>query len=165
MRRTRLAAALAAVLAVGVVATSVATAAKHSAAVKPTCFMALSAQIQPGETAINPADTSGANTGSIKCGKLLGAGLAQLSFTMPASGNLVGAAQEYFALGSMHGKYVLVPDDPTSDSFSAASYTGTMTIKGGTGAFQMAKGTGKLKCTTTDSIHLSCVEHLKLTSL
>lgn len=165
MRRTRLAAALAGVLALCAAATSLATAAAKPAAIKPVCYLALTVQIPKGETAINPGDTSGANTGTVKCGKLLGAGLAQLSYTIPASGNLVGTAKQYFALGSMRASYVLVPDETDSNSFSTASYTGTLKLKGGTGAYQLVKGTGKLKCTTQDSVHLSCVEHLKLSSL
>jgi len=49
-----------------------------------------------------------------------------------------------------------------TNSFAASSYTGTITIKGGTGAYQKAKGTGTLTCQSPDSVHLTCVEHLKL---
>jgi hypothetical protein len=166
LRRTRLAAALVGVLTLGAAATSVATAAaKHPAAIKPTCALALTQQIPAGETAINQADTSGTKVGTVTCGKLLGTGLAEMAFTIPDSGNLVGTTKQYFALGSMHGSYVLVPDQTDSNSFTASSYTGTLIIKGGTGAYQLAKGTGTLKCTSSDSVHLNCVEHLKLSRL
>ncbi len=172
MRSTRLAVALAGVLALGTAATSVAApAAKHRAAApvaKPTCWLALAEQIPSGDTAINPADTQGSNQGTVTCGKLLGRGLAFMSFTVPDSGNLVGNFKQYFATGNMHGTYVLVPDNNDSsntDQFSASSFTGTMKVAGGTGAFALAKGTGTLKCSSPDSVHYHCIEHLKLSSL
>lgn len=165
MRSTRLAAALAGVLALGAAATSVATAAAKHPAIKPTCALALTQQIPAGETAVNQADTSGTKVGTVTCGKLFGSGLAEMAFTIPDSGNLVGTTKQYFTLGSMHGSYVLVPDPAEGDSFAASSYTGTLKIKGGTGVYQLAKGTGTLTCTSPDSVHLHCVEHLKLSQV
>lgn len=168
MRRTRLtAAAIAGVLAVGAGATAAAAPANRAGA-KPTCALKLTEQIPDGETAVNPADTRGSHVGTVACGKLLGAGLAWTAFTVPASGDLVGTFKQYFATGSLRGKFDLVPDDsnpPGTTSFAASSYTGTLAVTGGTGAYQAAKGTGKITCHSADSIHLSCTEHLKLTRL
>jgi hypothetical protein len=131
--------------------------------------MGLTEQIPVGETAVNQADTTGASVGTVTCGKLLGTGLASMAFTVPASGNLVGTFKQYFAAGSLRGKYVLIPtsatDAPAPSTFSATNYTGTLTVTGGTGVYQLAKGTGVLKCKSPDSIHLNCVEHFKLSSL
>jgi hypothetical protein len=167
VRRTRFtAAALAGVLAIGT-ATAVAAPAKHFAA-KPTCGLKLTEQIPNGETAVNPADTQGSHVGTVACGKLLGTGLAWTAFTVSASGDLVGTFKQYFATGSLRGKFDLVPDDsnpPGTTTFAASSYTGTLTVTGGTGVYQAAKGAGKITCRSADSIHLSCTEHLKLTRL
>ncbi len=172
MRSTHLAAVLAGVLALGTAATSVAApAARHKASkpvAKPTCWLAVTEQIPSGDTAINPADTQGSNQGRVTCGKLLGDGLAWMSFTVPSSGNLVGSFKQYYASGNMHGTYVLVPDSNdsnSSDQFSASSFTGTVKVTGGTGAFALAKGTGTLKCASPDAVHYHCTEHLKLASL
>lgn len=168
MRSTRLAAVtLAGVLTLGAAATSVAAPAKSST-VKPTCAIAVTEQIPAGGVTINTGDTHGASLGTVTCGKLLGSGLAWMSFTVPASGNLVGGFKQYYATGSMHGKYVLVPTDsnsPQPSTFSAASYAGTLTVDGGTGAYHNAKGKGTITCRTPDSIHFSCTEHLKLARL
>ena len=170
MSRTRFTAtALVGVLALAGAATSVAAPAKKGPVATPACGLKLAEQIPNGETAINPADTQGSDVGTVKCGKLLGSGLASMAFTVPDSGNLVGTFKQYFATGSMHGKFMLVPDatdtPPATTTFAASSYTGTLTLTGGTGTYQLAKGTGTITCHSADSIHMSCLEHLKLTRL
>ena len=49
----------------------------------------------------------------------------------------------------MHGTYrARARHRRRPDSFAASSYTGTMKITGGTGVYQLAKGTGTLTCTS-----------------
>jgi hypothetical protein len=160
--------ALTGLLTLGIAATSVAA---PRAAVKPTkvaCRLAIAEQVPAGATGINPADTQGTEFGTTACGKVLGSGVAVLPFTVPSDGSLRGTFHDYFATGTIHGKYVLIPGNsaPSSPStFATERFTGTVTVSGGTGAYEGAKGTGTLRCVTTDAVHYSCVEHLRLAQL
>jgi hypothetical protein len=87
---------------------------------------------------------------------------------VPDSGDTVGVYTWYFDGGSIHGKFDLTPGEappPTSATVLASSYTGVVTVTGGTGLYARAKGTGTSTCASPDDIHLSCTVKLKLTKL
>jgi hypothetical protein len=82
----------------------------------------------------------------------------------------VGKYSQYFGDGSVHGTFDLAPQEGTgnlsSSSFESETWTGTINITGGTGAFAKAAGKkGVLKCVSGDTVHLRCTEKLTLTQL
>jgi hypothetical protein len=172
--RIRLTAVLTAgVLAVGATAAGAVPAAKKAAKPKPkkvamTCTTVLAEQIGADQTSVNPADMSGAYFGMTKCGgKRLRGGVEVATFTIPDDGSIHAKYTQFFSDGSVRGVFVLTPGDsqPTDQkNFSYQHFTGTLTVTGGTGADKGLKGArvGKLSCSTTDTIHLTCLEHIKV---
>ena len=133
---------------------------------KLSCTSHLSLQVPNGETTVTQGATDGTQDGNVACPSTLGSGVEFESFTTDDAGNVSGKWQQYFNAGTVYGTYTLVPDDnnpPTTTSFTSASYTGTVTIKNGTGVDAKAVGTGTLTCATTDSVHFTCTEKAKLT--
>jgi hypothetical protein len=102
--------------------------------------------------------------GPAKCGSLLGAGVQKDSFTVPTSGDTVAKYVMYFNTGTIHGTYDLTPQS-SSLNFLATSWTGTLKVLGGTGAYKGVTGTGKMKCGSPDGVHTSCTDKLKLKKL
>lgn len=169
MRRISLGAlALAGALAGGAGIASTAASAAAAKPMKVTCKAVVAQQIPTGTTAVDPSATSGTYLGTAGCGKATGAGAAAFAFTVAGSGDLKGAWKFYFDGGTMRGKFVLTPTTdqaPTPEAFAAETLAGTLTVTGGSGAYAGARGAGKVNCTSSDSIHLRCVEHLKLARL
>jgi hypothetical protein len=131
-----------------------------------SCTAALSLQVASGDTSVTQGATEGTEWGTTKCPNTLGSGSELQSFTTDDAGNLAGKWQAWFNAGSVYGTYTLAPtydNPPTTSSFTAASYTGTVTIKAGTGADAKATGSGTLACATEDSVHFTCIEKAKLT--
>jgi hypothetical protein len=163
-----LGAAIAGVLVLGVASALAATTGtsktkttKSAPGTKVACVAALSLQVPANDTNVTAAEQSGVQGGAVVCGKPLGRGVEAETFSTANSGDLVGKWQQWFNTGTVYGAFTLTPSDsqpPTSQSFSAASYTGTYTIKGGTGTDSKATGKGTLKCTTKDSVHFACKE-------
>lgn len=92
------------------------------------------------------------------------------TFKVPDSGDTVGSYAQYFATGSIRGKFDLTPTEASgalsSTSFSNEAWAGTVTVTGGTGSFAHASAKkGTLKCTSADTVHLTCTEKLKLKKL
>lgn len=159
-------------LAVGVVA---APAASHKAAkTKPTakvtavvCTSDLATAIPAGDTQIIPPVSDGTQYGSVRCNKGLGSGVQTNSFTILDSGNMQGQFKLYLGTGTVHGKFNLTPAEGpplTTDTFQSVTYTGTVTVAGGTGTYLHAKpkGIGTLSCTTPDGVHMSCTDRFKV---
>jgi hypothetical protein len=73
----------------------------------------------------------------------------------------------YFHTGAIHGQFKLIPQEGSfnGSNFNEVDWLGTLTILGGTGTYQGAKGTGTMKCKTLDGIHTTCTDKLKLTKL
>jgi hypothetical protein len=98
-----------------------------------------------------------------------GSGLEKNIFKVPDSGDTVGSYVQYFGDGSVRGKFDLTPDqngDVSSTDFTSESRTGTVTVTKGSGTLAKASGKeGVLKCTSGDSVHLTCIEKLKLKQL
>jgi hypothetical protein len=130
-----------------------------------TCTLKLVTQIPSNDVTVTQGAESGTQYGRAGCAKPLFSGVEQSSFLQDESGNLSGKYQQWFNAGSLYGTYTLTADDtapPTSTSFTNASYTGTVTVTGGTGFFRKAAGAGTLACATTDLAHYACTEKLQL---
>jgi hypothetical protein len=167
-----LGAAIAGLLIIGV--TSAMASAPHAskassksktAGTKVSCTSKLILQVPTSSTTVTQGALDGTEYGNTKCDKTIGRGVQFETFATDAGGNVSGNWQQYFNTGTLYGKYTLTPDDnnpPTTSSFTAASYVGTVTIKGGTGVDAKASGTGTLKCSTQDSIHFACTDKVKL---
>lgn len=174
-------AAVAALLTAGLIATPAfatpaakkpATVSKFKTVVKNTlvttrmsCDLKLATQIPSNDVTVTQGAASGTQNGRAGCAKPLYSGAQQNSFSSDDAGNLQGKYQQWFNAGSIYGAYMLTPLDtgpPTTTTFTAASYSGTVTVTGGTGLFRKATGSGTLACFTTDSAHYTCTEKLKL---
>jgi hypothetical protein len=168
-----LGAAIAGLLIIGVTASLAATPhASKKKAPKPTtlttklnCVSQLSLQVANGDTTVVQGETDGTQWGTAKCGAPLGSGAAWESFTTDDAGNISGKWQQWFKDGSVFGTFELTPNDPgppTTTSFAASSYTGTLIIKNGTGADKKDTGTGTLSCSTADAVHFTCNSKVKV---
>jgi len=159
-------AALAAVpFAVGI---SVAAAATKSAAVLK-CHISLSTVPPPGSPAVDQPPSNGSQYGPVHC-KQLGSGVLQDTFKVPDSGDTIGKYWQYFSNGSIHGKFDLTPTEGSgalsSTNFSNEAWVGKITVTGGTGAFAKVAGKkGVLKCTSGDTVHMTCTAKITLTQL
>lgn len=135
---------------------------KGAATVKVSCALSFSLMVPSSDTTVTQGAASGDHAGFTQCpAKGLGKGSEADSFTTDAGGDLIGKWQVWFNTGSVYGTYDLTPADngPSTDqSFSAAGYTGTFVIKGGTGtlAKYRTKTAGTMKCATKDSVHYAC---------
>lgn len=159
-----------------VVAISVNTAGAKTAGKKPAskgivvkCHLSLGTVPPAGQPSVEQPPSNGTLYGPARCSQL-GSGIEQANFKVPDSGDTVGKYWQYFGNGSIHGKFDLTPSEGfgalSSSSFSNEAWTGTVTVTGGTGAFAKAAGKkGTMKCTSVDTVHLTCTEKIKLTSL
>ena len=131
-----------------------------------TCKVTLTTMAPPGSIDVTAGGDSGTQFGKQGCGKPLGSGISHATFALDDAGDLSGTVQHWFTTGQLFGSYQLTPAEasgpPTATSFGQASYTGTITIKGGTGALKGATGSGKMTCSTMDAVHYSCTEKVKL---
>jgi hypothetical protein len=130
-------------------------------AVSPTCTTNVGIMIPSSASEITPPVQSGNEYGTASCGGVLGRGVQSDTFSVPDSGDTVAIYTLYFHGGTIHGTYHLIPQEG-SFSFLTVNYRGTLTIKGGSGAFLGAKGTGTMTCETLDGIHATCTDKLKL---
>ena len=108
-----------------------------------------------------PPVSDGTAWGFANCPKV-GSGTERDKFTVPDSGNTESKFTMYFPLGTVAGTYELVP---TSDqlNFLAASWTGTMKVLSGTGAYKGIKsGTGTMTCSSPDQVQIACKDNLTL---
>jgi hypothetical protein len=133
---------------------------------KLTCTVNETLVPPAGSDAVIPPVSSGNMYGGSSCGAPVGAGLASASQTLSDAGDLTGKWWHYGKTGSIVGAYDWTqsqsqPSNPLS--FFSESYTGTLTVTKGTGAFKGATGTGTSACTTPDSVHFTCTEKIKLT--
>ncbi|HUA02983.1 MAG TPA: hypothetical protein VMB27_03700 [Solirubrobacteraceae bacterium] len=151
-----------------VVGIGVASAAGGSSSVVLKCHISVSAVPPPGSNSVDQPPSQGFQYGTVHCGSA-GTGVEAASFKVPDSGDTVGNYTQYFGTGSVHGKFDLTPSEGSGDisstSFTSESWVGTVTVTGGTGSWAKASGKkGVLKCTSGDSVHLTCTEKLKLSA-
>jgi len=143
------------------------TAAKSVATLK--CHITLSTVPPPGSPSVNQPPAQGAQYGPAHCPKA-GSGIESTTFTVPASGDTVGSYALYFGTSSVRGKFNLIPNEGSGDlsatNFESESWVGTFTVTGGTGTYAGAAGKkGTIKCTSGDSVHVTCTEKIGLTKL
>lgn len=151
----------------GAVAAVAAVAAGGKPVTKVTCTSHVGIVVATGDSTVTPPVKQGNEYGTVACGKRLGSGVQADGFTVPDSGDTLAHYQMYFPTGTIHGKYDLTPQEGSfgGSSFSEADYVGKLTVTGGTGSFQGAKGTGTMVCKTLDGIHTRCTDKLKLTNI
>lgn len=155
---------------------SAAAATKHTAAqtAKPSvlkCKISMTT-VPPTDSNVVLVAPDGSQYGSSRCArKGFGPGVIASSFTVPDSGDTVGTFSEYFAKGSISGKFDLAPLEGTGISdttFAAETLTGTVTVTGGTGIYKGLtrvkgkKGIGTMNCASPDSVHLACTDSVKV---
>jgi hypothetical protein len=152
----------------------VAGAAANKTSTKPVvlkCHMSMSAIPPAGSSQVDQPPAQGSAYGNVHCPtKSVGGGVVADTFKVPDSGDTVGSYAQYFGTGSIHGKFDLTPAEGSGSlsatSFESESWTGTVTVTGGTGAFKGAAGKkGTLNCTSDDTVHLTCTEKIKLSTL
>jgi hypothetical protein len=143
-----------------------------STATKPVvlkCHMSLSAVPPAGSSQVNQPPAQGNQYGAVHCPSI-GGGVEATSFNVPDSGDTVGSYIQYFGTGSIRGKFDLTPQEGSGSlsatSFESESWVGTLTVTGGTGPYAKAAGKkGVMKCTSDDTVHLTCTEKVKLSQL
>jgi hypothetical protein len=128
-----------------------------------------------GDNAVQQPPQNGTFFGPSHCRtatKSFGGGIEGAPFKVADTGDTVGTYAQYFGAGSIKGKFDLSPGEgslPTADNFLATDYTGTVTVTGGTGIYKGIKGVkgkkhlGTLNCTSPDTVHLTCIEKVKVT--
>jgi hypothetical protein len=148
-------------LAFGVTATAVA--ANHATTLtKVACRTSLSIAVPANANTVDNSATQAREFGTATCGKFLGQGVQADRFVADQNSGVTTVKYTlYFATGTVHGTYALTAQND-SLNFFANSYIGTLTVKGGTGAYKGMTGTGTMTCDSPDGIHTACVEHLKL---
>ncbi len=110
-------------------------------------------------TAQNPPRApSGTHFGHADCLRPFGRGVQFNSYsvtpTSPSTGTISGSFKNYYNRGTTNGTFEM--------TFAASSptdiaYTGTVRLKGATGAFRRARGSGTIACSTTDGgMHKTC---------
>jgi hypothetical protein len=150
MRRKSLLAgaiAIVGVLAVGVpvVGAAASTTATSSGATKITCTFKIYNQ--------TPTQLSGFAFGYVNCSKPFGTGVQSSTYRATVNAKTgattnKGAYKNWFDTGTTHGTFSLRGQ---YTSPTAATFKGTFTITGGTGAFKATKATGTLTCSTTNA--------------
>jgi hypothetical protein len=173
----------AASLAVGVAVATAAPGKKAPSSAKGTTAVAV-LKCHGSLTVVPPSDSAsvdqppsqGSAYGPLHCPRaLFGGGVEQTSFNVPDSGDMIGKYSQFFGDGSVHGTFDLTPQEAsgnlTPGSFASQTWEGTLKIAGGTGAFKAIQGVkgkknlGTLKCTSPDSVHLTCTEKVKLAGI
>jgi hypothetical protein len=140
--------------------------------VKPVvlrCTFSLSTTPPAGQANVDQPPAQGNQYGPVHCPrKGFGGGIEADTFTVPDTGDTVGTYWDYLKNGSVTGKFDLTPNEGaplTGDNFTAQTWTGTVTLTGGTGIYKGIKGkkgTGVITCTSPDSVHLSCHSKVKV---
>jgi hypothetical protein len=144
-------------LGVPVVGAAASTAATSSAAAKTTCTYKINNQ--------TPTKLSGFSFGYVNCPEPFGNGVQSATYTATlntktGAATTKGSYRNWFDTGTLYGTYSLRGQ---YTSATRATFKGTFTITGGTGAFKAAKkATGTLTCSTTNADATStCTSVLK----
>jgi hypothetical protein len=125
----------------------------------PSDSNAVPAPVQQG-TMYGPTHCSGKHVG--------GGGVESAPFTIPDSGDTVGNYVQYFDAGTIKGKFNWSPQEGApvdSTTFQSQTWTGTVTVDGGTGVFKGIKGkssTGVMNCSSPDNVHFTCTEKIRV---
>jgi hypothetical protein len=145
---------------------SKATTVTKTVPVSATCKLNLTTVAPAGTTGVTPGSPTGVNFGGTSCGSPLASGISREQYTLQTSGDITGTIQHWFKTGTVYGTFTLTESaptgPPTTTSFGAAAYTGTVKITGAGGALKGTTGTASLTCQTNDALHYACTEKLKL---
>lgn len=91
-----------------------------------------------------------------------GSAIATPSATNPANGTIAVTFKNYYDRGTLSGK---IAGTFTATSDTEIVYAGTVTFTGGTGKFKRVRGSGTIRCTTSDrGVHKACKVTSKLTA-
>lgn len=130
---------------------------------KVECSLSPTTMPPPGSTAVVAPAASGKQYGGMKCPQsgFYGGTFAD-TFQVPDSGDTQGVYVEYFNAGTIRGDFDLTPTEGTFGSFQSQSWTGTISVTGGTGVYRgiTASHPGTMDCTSPDSVHLTCTENI-----
>jgi len=135
---------------------------------KLSCHLSLATDIPAGDVTVPQGAASGHQSGAASCGAPLLRGVETNSFTANTAGDLAGTYSQWFKAGTVSGTYALTPQStgpPSPTSFAAISYTGKISVTGGSGLLRRAVGAGTLSCSSPDAAHFACTERLKLTTV
>jgi hypothetical protein len=175
MRRSYLAGAAVGVasLVIGVGASFAASNHPHKKAPKPrtvllSCTSSPTTDPPAGQPNVDQPPTAGTQYGPADCTSAgFGRAVIETKFTVPDSGNMVGTYEELFDAGTIKGTFNMAPtnnDNPIgSDTFDSQSFTGKITVTGGTGVYKGVKGKnskGTMSCNSPDSVHNNCTSHV-----
>lgn len=141
--------------------------ARAAESLKVECTMSPTTVPPPGSTDVVAPAASGKQYGGLSCPQSgFYGGTFSDSFQVPDSGDTVGNYIEYLNTGTIRGSFDLTPDEGTfggAGSFQSQSWTGTISVTSGTGAYKGITGKGgSMSCDSPDSVHLSCVENITL---
>jgi hypothetical protein len=117
---------------------------------------------------------SAANFGTTKCGRPFGSGVQKDSSTVTrtslTTGVFTGPFKMFFDTGTIKGTFKIsfvttlgLPIPPsTAYRITGVSYTGTLKVTGGTGAWRRLRGTGTIVGTSPDAKRTALTERLTL---
>lgn len=133
------------------------------------CNIALSTVPPAGQTSVDQPPVQGDQYGPARCHQPgFGSGVESTTFTVPDSGDTVGTYVQYLGAGTITGAFDLTPNESqpiTATTFYSESWTGKVTVTGGTGIYKgirAKRASGVLTCTTPDEVHLTCKERIKV---
>jgi hypothetical protein len=149
----------------------IALAAGSKSAGKLSCHEEWIAAAPEGTNVVDQPPSQGSQYGPVSChGPMpFGNGTVATKFNVPDSGDTVGKYTQYFSAGTVKGTFDLTPTESnfSATSFTAQNWQGTIKVLSGTGVYKGIKGkkVGTIACTSTDSVHLHCVEKVILKTL
>jgi hypothetical protein len=130
------------------------------------CRESVTTQIPADSSQELPSASSGEQWGQIHCRSPIGVGVAKDAFTVrTANGKMLGKFRAYFPTGTVFGRFALVPDEGSLQSFTTANYSGRVRIVSGSGAWSGVAGKGTDTCQSPDGLHYQCVLKLALSKL
>jgi hypothetical protein len=147
---------------------------KHAKPAKPrpvllSCSSSPTTVPPAGQANVDQPPAGGNQYGPATCKTTgFGSGIISDTFTVPDSGDMVGTYTEYFDAGTIKGTFDLSPGEGQpigSDTFASQSWSGQVTVTGGTGIYQGIKGKdtkGTMSCNSPDSVHSTCTENVMI---
>lgn len=135
--------------------------------VQLSCATNVGVMIASGDTSVAAPAPDGQEYGTTACGRPLGSGVQQDTFTLQDSGDTTASFKMYFPKGSIQGTYDLFPGEGSfgASNFSQQDSQGTLTVTGGTGRFRGTTGAGTLQCTSPDGVHTTCTDRMRLRTI
>jgi hypothetical protein len=149
----------AALVAALVLTTATATGVGSPGNVKFTCTVHLQTLAPPG--------ASGEDFGTVACTPVFGEGVQHDTVTVtptsPTTGTGTGPFKAFFDTGTIHGTMKLTASAAPA---GVATYTGTIKISGGTGAYKHVRGSIKAQCSSPDGgTHTNCTSKGTVTGI